>query len=209
MTKETLLEMGLTEEQAKKVLDSLNGNFIPKSRFNEVNTELKAAKDTIKERDEQLETLKKTVGDVEALKSKITELQTANESQKQAHETELRNMRKNNAVEMALTTAKAKNNIAVKALLADFLDKAEVADDGTVKGLNEAIKKLSEAEDTAFLFDTVTGAKFKGAKPAEKGDSLEIGMTLEKLRAMEPTERLNYSLQHPDEYKKLYENGGK
>lgn len=205
MTKESLMEMGLTEEQAKKVMEGLDGSFVPKSRFNEVNTELKTAKDTIKERDTQLETLKKDAGDNEALKQQITDLQTANANQKKAHEAELKALKISTAVDMALTTAKAKNNTAVKALLADFLTKAELADDGTVKGLDAEVKKLVEAEGTAFLFDTSTGTKFKGAKAAEKSDPINAGdMTLEKFRALTPTERYEFSVNHPDEYKNLY-----
>lgn len=59
MKKEDLLAMGLTEEQADKVMDGLNGDFVTKSRFNEVNTELKAARTALSERDKQLEELKK------------------------------------------------------------------------------------------------------------------------------------------------------
>ena len=59
MTKEKLMEWGLTEEQANKVMEGLNGSFVTKARFNEVNTELSAAKKTIGERDAQLETLKR------------------------------------------------------------------------------------------------------------------------------------------------------
>lgn len=47
MTKEKLMEMGLTEEQANKVMEGLNGSFVTKTRFNEVNEELKTAKATI------------------------------------------------------------------------------------------------------------------------------------------------------------------
>lgn len=70
MTKESLMAMGLTEDQATKVMEALNGSFVPKTRFNEVNTELQTAKATIKERDSQLEALQKSTGDVEALKIK-------------------------------------------------------------------------------------------------------------------------------------------
>ena len=35
MTKEKLLEWGLTEEQATKVMEGLNGSFVTKARFNE------------------------------------------------------------------------------------------------------------------------------------------------------------------------------
>ena len=58
MTKDSLMELGLTEEQAAKVMESLDGSYVTKTRFNEINTELKAAKATIGERDAQLETLK-------------------------------------------------------------------------------------------------------------------------------------------------------
>lgn len=204
MTKENLLEWGLTEEQANKVMEGLNGSFVTKSRFNEVNTELTNAKNTIKERDTQLETLKKSTGDTKALQDQITQLQTDNANQKKAHEAELKALKIGNAVDMALTGAKAKNNTAVKALMADFLAKAELADDGTVKGLGDEIKKLVDGQDTAFLFEKSTGTKFKGAKSAEKGDGAEGGMTLEKLKAMNPLDRYNYSVNHPDEYKELY-----
>lgn len=204
MTKEKLLEWGLTEEQATKVMEGLNGSFVTKARFNEVNTELTNAKNTIKERDTQLETLKKSTGDTQALQDQITQLQTDNANQKKAHEAELKALKISNAVDMALTGAKAKNNTAVKALMADFLAKAELADDGTVKGLDDEVKKLVEGKDTAFLFEKSTGTKFKGAKSAEKGDGAEGGMTLEKLKAMTPIDRYNYSVNHPDEYKELY-----
>lgn len=205
MTKENLLEWGLTEEQANKVMEGLNGSFVTKSRFNEVNTELTNAKNTIKERDTQLETLKKSTGDTKALQDQITQLQTDNANQKKAHEAELKALKIGNAVDMALTGAKAKNNTAVKALMADFLAKAELADDGTVKGLSDEIKKLVDGQDTAFLFDTkAPDKKFKGAKPGEKSDGAEGGMTLEKLKAMNPLDRYNYSVNHPDEYKELY-----
>ena len=121
MTKEKLLEWGLTEEQATKVMEGLNGSFVTKARFNEVNTELTAAKNTIKERDTQLETLKKASGDTKALQDQITQLQADNKKKDDDHAAELKNLKISNAVELALTGAKAKNNTAVKALLADFM----------------------------------------------------------------------------------------
>ena len=201
MTKEKLLEWGLTEEQATKVMEGLNGSFVTKARFNEVNTELTAAKNTIKERDTQLETLKKASGDTKAL-----QVQADNKKKDEDHAAELKNLKISNAVELALTGAKAKNNTAVKALLVDFIGKAELAEDGTVKGLDDEVKKLVEGKDTAFLFEKSTGTKFKGAKSAEKGDPNggNDAMTLEKLKAMNPLDRYNYSVNHPDEYKELY-----
>ena len=197
MTKENLLEWGLTEEQANKVMEGLNGSFVTKSRFNEVNTELTNAKNTIKERDAQLETLKKSTGDTKALQDQITQLQTDNANQKKAHEAELKALKIGNAVDMALTGAKAKNNTAVKALMADFLAKAELADDGTVKGLDDEIGKLTKGEDTAFLFDTSGKAKFKGAKAAEKSDP-HNQPTGDDLSKMSYDELCKYMEENPD-----------
>lgn len=72
--------------------------------------------------------------------------------------------------------------------MVDFIGKAELAEDGTVKGLDDEVKKLVEGKDTAFLFEKSTGTKFKGAKSAEKGDPNggNDAMTLEKLKAMNP-----------------------
>lgn len=206
MKKEDLLAMGLTEEQADKVMDSLNGDFVTKSRFNEVNTELKAARAALSERDKQLEELKKV--DAAALQAQITQLQADNKQKDADYAAQLKALKISNAVELALTGAKAKNNTAAKALLADFISKAELADDGTVKGLADEVKKLAENEGTAFLFEKAAAGGFKGAKPAEKGDPPGInGMTLERLRGMSATERHTYSLNHPEEYRALY-NGG-
>ena len=106
MTKEKLLEWGLTEEQATKVMEGLNGSFVTKARFNEVNTELTTAKNTIKERDTQLETLKKASGDTKALQDQITQLQADNKKKDTDHAAELKNLKISNAVELALTGAK-------------------------------------------------------------------------------------------------------
>lgn len=172
MTKEQLIKLGLDEALAAKVAEAwaeaIKG-FIPKTRFDEVNEAKKTLDEQVKERDKQLENLKKSTGDVETLKSEIVKLQEANKSAKTDYETRIKQMQIDNAVTAALTTAKAKNTKAVRALL--DLEKAEL-DGETVKGLAEQIKKLQEAEDTKFLFDVTaeTKTKVKGATPADGGD---------------------------------------
>jgi septal ring factor EnvC (AmiA/AmiB activator) len=171
MTKEQLIAMGLTEEQANQVMESLNGNFVTKTRFDEVNTAKKQLETDLKTRDTQLEELKKNTGDAEALQKTITELQAANATKDAEHAAAIKKMQIDNAVEKALIGAKAKNTKAVKALIADFLEKAEL-DGENIKGLDDEIKKLTEAEDSKFLFDVETKKQttFKGIKPGEKND---------------------------------------
>lgn len=166
MKKEALIVMGLTDEQATKVLASLDGNYVPKTRFNEVNEENKTLKKSIADRDKQLEDLKKSSGDNEELKKQIADLQTQNVNQMKAYETELQKLKVDNAVEQALAGAKAKNITAVKALL--NLEGVKPTDDGSVLGLKEQIEKLTTGEDTKFLFDTADNAQqqtFKGFQP--------------------------------------------
>lgn len=169
MTKETLIQMGLTEEQANKVMEGLNGAFVPKSRFNEVNTELQNAKATIKERDTQLETLKKSGADATALQEKISTLQAENAQKDKDHAAEIKKIRVENAVETALRDANAINPATVKPLLTAFLEKADVDDDGTIRGLVDEIGKLAKAEGTSFLFkaaDPAATPAVSGASPA-------------------------------------------
>lgn len=169
MTKESLMAMGLTEEQATKVMEGLNGSFVTKTRFNEVNEELKTAKATITERDGQLNALKTSGADVAALQAQITQLQADNAAKDQEHAAEIKKIKIENAVEKALTDAKAINPATVKPLLAAFLEKADLDDDGTIRGLADEIGKLAKAEGTSFLFkadDTTTTSTISGASPA-------------------------------------------
>lgn len=169
MTKESLMAMGLTEEQATKVMEGLNGSFVTKTRFNEVNEELKTAKATITERDGQLNVLKTSGADAAALQAQITQLQADNAAKDQEHAAEIKKIKIENAVEKALTDAKAINPATVKPLLAAFLEKADLDDDGTIRGLADEIGKLAKAEGTSFLFkadDTTTTSTISGASPA-------------------------------------------
>lgn len=172
MDKEKLIAMGLTEEQANKVMESLNGAFVTKARFNEVNSELQTAKNTVKERDGQLETLRKSGADATALQAQITQLQADNAAKDQEHAAEIKKLKIENAVDKALTDAKAINPATVKPLLAAFLEKADVETDGTIRGLGDEIGKLVKGENTSFLFksnDAPTTPTVSGASPAGGG----------------------------------------
>lgn len=185
MKKDEFLKLGMDEELAKKCETASQAElkeYIPKARFDEVNNEKKRLEGEITDRDSQLDALKKTAGDNETLNRQIEELQAANKA-----------IKLDAAVEKALTSAKAKNLTAVKALLED-LDKAELSSDGTVKGLEEQIKKLQKADDTKFLFEEEEKPKapvIKGAKPGESRDGLPNSITKEEFNKMSYKDRLN------------------
>lgn len=167
-----ILGEAYTEDLDSKIAAEIGKNFVSKADFNTVNTAKKKAEDDVKARDQQLEDLKKATGDTEALKKQITDLQTANATAKKTYEDELARIRMDGAVEAALTAAGAKNNTAVKALLADFLKDAKLGDDGTVKGLAGELAEMAKADATSFLFNTADGnaqQQFKGMQPGAAG----------------------------------------
>ena len=166
MKKEDLIAMGLTEEQATKVMGSLDGDFVTKTRFNEVNEELKTAKKSISDRDKQLEDLKKSTGDNAALTQQIADLQKANADQQKAHDEELAALKFNNALDLALTGAKVKNVKAVRAMLDDT--KIKLGDDGKLTGFDEQIEALKKSD--GYMFDVQTGQQqFQGFQPGQSG----------------------------------------
>lgn len=197
MKKEDFVKLGIDEELAAKCetasQEELKG-FIPKARFDEVNTAKNTAEALVKERDGQLETLKNSTGDVESLKQQIATLQADNKAKDDAHAAEIRQLKIDNAIESALTGAKAKNNLAVKALLKD-LDKAELSEDGTIKGLAEQIEALQKSDE--YLFEAKeTKTKVKGAKPGETGK--EDGDGKVDTSKMTYSELAAYMAENPD-----------
>ena len=172
MKKEKLIEMGLTEEQAKSVMDSLNGEFVTKSRFNEVNEENKALKKSVSERDKQLDTLKASAGDNEKLTQQIAELQKANAEQIKAHNAELTQLKLNNAIDVALGSASVKSNKAVRAML--DMSKVQLGEDGKLVGLNDQLEALKASD--GYLFNE---NKFAGFQPGGDGKVPGISSTWE------------------------------
>lgn len=168
MKKEDLIAMGLTEEQAKKVMDSLDGNFVTKTRFNEVNEENKTLKQSVADRDKQLEDLKKSSGDNAELKKQIETLQQQNAEQQKAHEAELKQLKLDNAIDTALTAAGAKNVKAVK----PFVDitKIKLGEDGKLTGLDEQLKEVQKTEGYLFAEKQQKQQTFKGFQPGASGE---------------------------------------
>lgn len=195
MKKEEFVALGIDEELAQKAADAsaeeLKG-FIPKERFNEVNEAKKNAEALVKERDEQLETLKASAGDSEALKQQIADLQKANKEAADKYAEDLKQMQIDNAVDKAITAANGKNAKAIRALL--NLEKAELSDDGTVKGLAEQLEALTKAEDSSMLFGSGVPER-KGMVPGKGKDGAGNEVDFSK---MSYEQLSNYLAENPD-----------
>lgn len=194
MNKEDLIAMGLTDEQAKKVMDSLDGNFVAKARFNEVNEENKTLKKSVADRDKQLEDLKKSSGDNAALQQQISDLQKLNADQKKAHDEEMAQLKLDNAIDTALTAAGAKNAKAVKALL--DTSKVKLGEDGKLTGWDEQLTAVQKSD--SYLFEAKQQGKqtFKGFQPGTSG-VVKPGTKVD-MSKMTYEELANYIENNPD-----------
>ena len=173
--KAVLKEMGLSDEQIDKfVKEAINDKFIPKHRFDEVNEKNKQLEADVKDRDTQINNLKKFEGDNATLKTKIEELETANKQKDEENAKAIKTLKIDNAINYALD-GKVEKGYAD--LVLGLIDKNSIIlkDDGTVAGLDEQIEKIRT--DKPKLFKEVSeddgdeggeenkGWSFKGDNP--------------------------------------------
>jgi hypothetical protein len=149
--KEILEKAGIEEEKLDSVIGDINKGlpkyFIPKDKYNEVAEAKKKLEADIQERDNQLEQLKNAAGNSEELKAQIEALQAENQKAGEEWQAKMSQMKLDFAIERALTTAKAKNIKAVKALL----DMNKVKLDGDqLLGIDEQLKALQQSDPYLF-----------------------------------------------------------
>ena len=203
MKRTFLEELKLDKDTIDKIMDE-NGRDIEKAKgdLETVTKERDGLKEQIADRDKQLDKLKKSTGDVEELKKQIADLQKDSKSKLDALEAENKSIRINSAIDRALSRSGARNNAAVKALLKD-IDKAELQDDGTIKGLDSQIKALQKSDSYLFNLSDSSQHKLKGVKPGEAGDNKPAGIDAKQFARMGYRERLKLHQEDPDTYNAL------
>lgn len=151
MTLQQLLDLGLEEEVAKKVKkefdDSINGNYIPKHRFDEVNEELKSEKKKVSDRDKEINNLSKSTANAEEYKKQLEDLQTTLKEKDKASKAELDLVKKESAMKVALANEVHDFEVAKGLINTDAL---VFNDKGELQGLEEQVKTLKK--EKAFLF---------------------------------------------------------
>ena len=148
-----LKDLGLTEEQVKKaqeiLKEEINGKFIPKERFDQVNNDAKATK-------AKLEELQKA--NPEELNAKIKQL--TEDLEKKSHEYQAKE--RDLIIDNQLSKAGTRNIKALKALL--DMDKVNIQD-GNVTGLEGQLKALKDSDSYLFNDNNSTFGK----KPDDGG----------------------------------------
>lgn len=150
----------------KKLHVTNDGNWIPKEKFNDLNEEKKQLVAQLGERDQQLETLKKSSGDTEKLQQELSRMQEENKTTKAKYESEMRELRTTSAIRTALAGKVHNPDVAMKLLDAS---KIELDDSGAVKGgFDDQVKSLKESDPYLFVAEpTTTPGRFnpRGATP--------------------------------------------
>lgn len=153
MKKEDLIALGLSEEQADKVIEGY-GTMVPKSRLDDKIAEVNDYKTQIADRDTQLTELQTKANGNEELQAEITRLQQENDQTKTEYEGKLQQKDYDFALTEALRDAKAKNPTAVKALL--NVDTIKLVD-GKLAGLEEQLSTLKTSDDYLFVAEGLAG----------------------------------------------------
>ena len=149
MNKEELMELGVEEELAKKII-IMHGKSI--ESFKTTNAELQAKIDELTAENETALTKLKEFEelDVDGIAAKAEKYKAEAEEARQQAESKIIELRYDHSLEKALVKHKAKNVTAVKALLNQ--EELKLAEDGTIEGLEEQLKSIKSEND--FLFDS-------------------------------------------------------
>lgn len=157
---ELLQKIGVTDDNiasaTQHVNEFLDGQYVTKSRFNEVNVEKKTLEEAIKERDKQLKTLKDSEGNVDDLKEQIKKLQVENKENALKAEADMKALKLSTAIKLAI--GDTAQDVELVANLVDT-SKLILSEDGKVTGLDEQIKVLKT--EKSFLFKPDGDPKYK------------------------------------------------
>lgn len=172
MKREDLDAMNLSKEQIDAIME-MNGKDINhvKTKMDGVQAQLTKAQEAILERDGQLEDLKNSTGDVDQLRKQVETLQTANQETAQRYDAQMKEIRLNAAIKLALA-----GKVHDEDLAANLFDKGRLIlnEDGTVTGLQDQLQSIQESKK--FLFkgpeqpEKTAGFKF-GTDPAASAGS--------------------------------------
>ena len=161
---------------------ALPEDWIPKSKYNELSESKKLSDENLKKANATLEALRGKAGLSDEYKAQIDKLKEEAKKAEETHKATVAQMKRDSAIESALTLAKARNTKAVRALLDE--GKLVLNDDGSLSGLKEQIEAVKK--DNAFLFDSSDddngGGGNGGGKPFFGGSNSKGGSSGDALR---------------------------
>lgn len=181
------------EVDKQKVVDAIeeqNSGMVPRSRLNDKNTEIKDLKEELTNRDNQIETLEKSVKQDSELQNELEQLKQTNAD----WQTKYQESQLNNAIKLGVAKDANDPNDILAFINKDGL---EVQEDGEVKGLDDALSNLRESKP--YLFADI---KKTGNSPID-GSNPTGGLTSEQFNSMSFDDKQNLYQNDPDTFNKL------
>ncbi|PPK79857.1 minor structural protein GP20 [Lacrimispora xylanisolvens] len=165
MKKEEFIALGISEDQAAKAAEASKKElefYVPKADYDTANQAKGQLEKDIKERDKQLEDLKKNSGDNAELKKQIETLQAENKAAVEKNEADMKELKLSTAIKLAIAEAAQDAD-----LVTGLFDKSKLilSDDGKVTGLEEQLKSIKESKPFLFKEVKTEPAKNTGFRP--------------------------------------------
>lgn len=179
-----------TVEEVLSAIDNDKKDYVPRSRLNDKNDEIKDLKAEIKNRDDQITNLQKEVKGNEELETKLKDLEKANGDWEQKY----KQTQVDTAIKLAAKDAKDPADVLA------FINKdnLKLNDDGTITGLDEALKGLRESKSYLFAEEPKLG----GRNPHPPGNQ-QKSITKEQYDQMTYQDRVKLFEENPDLYNQL------
>ena len=165
MKKEEFIALGISEDQAAKAAEASKKeleSYVPKADFEAANQVKGQLEKDIKDRDKQLEDLKKSSGDNAELQKQIETLQTENKAVMEKNEADMKELKLSTAIKLALGESAQDAD-----LVSGLFDKSKLilSDDGKITGLEEQLKSIKESKPFLFKEQKTEPAKNAGFRP--------------------------------------------
>uniref|UniRef100_UPI0006D14F55 phage scaffolding protein n=1 Tax=Clostridium sp. NkU-1 TaxID=1095009 RepID=UPI0006D14F55 len=165
MEKEEFIALGISEEQAAKAAEASKKeleSYVPKTDYDAANQAKVQLEKDIKDRDKQLEDLKKNSGDNAELLKQIETLQVENKAAMEKNEADMKELKLSTAIKLALGESAQDSE-----LVAGLFDKSKLilSDDGKITGLDEQLKSIKESKPFLFKETKTELAKNTGFRP--------------------------------------------
>lgn len=206
MNTEQLVKIGLTEEQAKEVMnlhkEAINGNYIPKAKFDSEREKNATLQESLSAKDAEIEKLAQFKGTSEQLEAKISGLKETLEKSQAEYNAKIAEIEKDSAISLEVSDFV----YDIKDVLGK-LDKSKIIYENgkVVSGLKEQINDLKKSSPHYFKSGTdglPSGWNAGGKKPKDGQEDFKVkeGEELGKSLAKMFNDSMNVSKTAEDMY---------